>query len=343
MVVPIAVSVTSEAYAASSGALESPAGVIETGYAAELMGVSTQQASADLALQHDALGYVQALQQSGDDVEYDNADATLHVYGQPSPATAPASVADRVVFESRPFQQTPFTGTATPAGCDTSADEYCSPVEGGVRVTDVDECTAGPILSDYYGNTYMAVAGHCAIDGDSIPDQPFTSLTWPGLSKCNVGNSTVSVDAPWIGYDIAIEPASTGTCGGMTPYIHDWEFGTNIPQQGAVNAAKGEVVCHRGITSLYACGVVQVADVESHIGPYSNGNSYWIKNTDRICMYGAPGDSGGTVSDSTYPGAITGTMLAVGSEPKCGGADTLSIEQQIFAILSIHNLYVLEG
>jgi hypothetical protein len=63
MVPPIAVSLTSEAYAASSAALESPAGVIETAHAAELMGVSTQQADADLALQHDALGYVQALQQ----------------------------------------------------------------------------------------------------------------------------------------------------------------------------------------------------------------------------------------------------------------------------------------
>jgi hypothetical protein len=103
------------------------------------------------------------------------------------------------------------------------------------------------------------------------------------------------------------------------------------------------VVCHRGITSLYACGVVKETDVESYISGYSNGNSYWIKNTDRICMYGAKGDSGGTVSDSTYPGAITGTYLAVGPDAECGGTDTISIEQQIFAILSIHNLYVLEG
>jgi hypothetical protein len=109
MVIPIVASFTSEAYAASSAALESPSGVIETSYAAELMGVSTQQAAADLALQHDAIGYVQALQQSGDDVEYDNADATLRVYGPPSPAAAPTSVTDHIVLESQPFQQTPFT------------------------------------------------------------------------------------------------------------------------------------------------------------------------------------------------------------------------------------------
>jgi hypothetical protein len=228
--------------------------------------------------------------------------------------------------------------------CSRVANEYCSPVEGGSRISsNVGECTAGPILSDYNGNTYMATAGHCIIEGDTVPHRSFTSYTWPGLSLCNVGNATVTVDAPWVGYDIAIEPASTGTCGGMTPYIHDWEFGTNIPQQGAVNAAKGEVVCHRGVTSLYACGTVRATGVESLIGPYSNGNSYWIKNTDQICMYGAHGDSGGTVSDSTYPGAITGTYLAVGSEASCGGTDTISFEQQIFTILSIHGLYVLGG
>jgi hypothetical protein len=61
----IVVSTTSGAYASSSTAPESPAGVISASYAAELLGVSTQQASADLALQHDAVDYVQALQQGG--------------------------------------------------------------------------------------------------------------------------------------------------------------------------------------------------------------------------------------------------------------------------------------
>jgi hypothetical protein len=342
----VSVCAATGAQAAPAVGQESSDGVLITAYAARVMDVAPGQAAADLALQHNAFHYLQSLQRAGDTAWYDNKDATMHVYGPPSGSPPPAAIAADVKFDAEPYKQTPYAGITAPVSCGTSAYEYCTPVEGGARVSEsgVGDCTAGPIVEDYsHVDEYMITAGHCDISGDTVLHQPFTSLLWPSLYSCAVGNATVTVDAPWTGYDIAVEPASTGTCGGMAPYIHDWQFGTDIPQQGAVTAAVGEVVCHRGITSLYACGTVIAAGVPTTIGPYSDGHDYSIQNTDQICMYGAPGDSGGTVSDATYPGAITGTMLSAGPDPYCGGTDTISIEQQIFTILNLHGVYVVGG
>lgn len=122
----------------------------------------------------------------------------------------------------------------------------------------------------------------------------------------------------WSGYDAAITPI-TG-CGGVIPYYHDWEFGTDTHMEGAVNTQfVGEYVCHYGVTSLYACGTIRAVNVPSVIN-YESGK-YSVQETDQVCGYAASGDSGGPVTDGTYTGDATGITLAVGPEPSCGGTN----------------------
>jgi len=273
----------------------------------------------------------------------------VHVYEPPSAAAsntfasaqAPAAATTHVVLDATPHEQTPITTPAPAESCGDYA--FCSPIEGGSWLSSyAGNCAAGPIASDSYGNWYMLGAGHCDILGSSVLPGPIGSVRWPGLTNCNVGNPTVSVDAPWTGVDILIEPAHNApspNCNGMTPYLRNWRINRDILQQGAVKAVDGEVVCHYGWQPpYYSCGAVLATNVISEeVEP--NGAVYPVHNTDQICMFGRGGDSGGTVSDATYPGAITGTVLLGGAYSGCAGGN-YEAEQQIYEILGLHGLYV---
>jgi hypothetical protein len=311
--------------------------------ASSVMGVSTAQAAEDLEVQHAAFHTIGELTEAGDNVWFDNQTATVHIYGSVTSVAIPASVASHVVYDTTLHSFPARTTVTTAASCGTSrlTEDYCSPLEGGGKIDHMSgaksgECSVGFMVRSYSGTPYIITAAHCVTWGTTFYTNSFTSEIWPGLKECEVGSPVSGISA-WSGYDAAISPI-TG-CEGVTPYIHNWETGANIHQEGATNTQYvGEYVCHFGVTSLYACGTIVAVNVPSVI-KYETGE-YAIKETDQVCGYAAPGDSGGPVTDGTYTGDATGITLAVGPEPKCGGTDTLWIEQRIFAVLNLFDVYV---
>jgi hypothetical protein len=124
--------------------------------------------------------------------------------------------------------------------------------------------------------------------------------------------------------------------------IHNWINGVNTHQEGATNTQYvGEYVCHWEVTSLHQCGTIRAVNVPTAINYADTGSGEWtIQQTDQVCGYAAPGDSGGPVTDGTYQGDATGLLLAAGPQPSCGGTNTIWIEQRIFAVLNLFNVYV---
>ncbi|HLM85862.1 MAG TPA: S1 family peptidase [Solirubrobacteraceae bacterium] len=311
--------------------------------ASSVMGVSTAQAAEDLEIQHAAFHAIGELIEAGDQVWFDNQTATVHVYGT-STVQIPEAITNHIVYDTTPPNFPASTKPMDVLSCGTSAKEYCSPLEAGVRLAhtfpgnpEADYCTAGfMVRSDSTGAPYMLTAGHCAGGGTTFYSSSFTTKTWPKKHTCDVGEP-VTGDAPWGGYDVAMMPV-TG-CAGVIPYYHDWEFGTDTHVEGAINTQfVGEYVCHYGITSLYACGTIRAADVPSIV--VDEGLEWEIYETDQVCGYAAPGDSGSPVTDGTYTFAATGLISAGGPSPSCGGTDTFWIEQRIFAALNIFGVYV---
>lgn len=311
-------------------------------YAAEVMGVSTSQAAEDLAVQHASFHTIGELVNAGDQVWFDNNTATIHVYGTVT-TSMPSTVASHIVHDTTPhsFPASKTVMTADSCGTSRKTEDFCSPMEAGEKIDHQSgakgsECTAGFMVRDYSGNPYMLTAAHCVLWGTTFFENPFYTYTWPSRSECQPGPWVGGI-SPWSGYDAAITPING--CGGVIPYYHDWEFGTDTHMEGATNTQYvGEYVCHFGVTSLYACGTMRAVNVSTTI-KYESGE-YSIKETDQVCGYAAPGDSGGPVTDGTYTGDATGILLAAGSESSCGGTNTLWTEQRIFADLNLFNVYV---
>jgi hypothetical protein len=328
---------------AETSAWDSP-GSVET--AAKVIGVSTSQAAEDLTVQHEAHQTIGELIEAGDHVWFDNKTATVHVYGPPTSVAIPSSVANHTVHDATPhsFPAIKIVATADSCGTSRSYEEYCSPLEAGVRIAHHSgglfvNCTAGFMVRDYSGNPYMLSAGHCNIWGTTFYENPYTSETWPGLGECQMGPWVHGI-SPWSGYDASITPI-TG-CGGVIPYIHNWETGVNTHQEGATNTPfVGEYVCHWGVTSLHQCGIEVATNVATTVNYGESGSGEWsIKETDQVCGYTAPGDSGGPVTDGTYQGDATGILIAGGPYNPCGGTKTLWIEQRIFADLNLFGVYL---
>jgi hypothetical protein len=333
---------TTEAGAAAWNSPES----VET--AAKVMEVSTAQAAEDLTVQHDAHRMIGELIEAGDQVWFDNKAATVHVYGTATSAAVPSSVASHIVHDTTPrnFPARKTVTIADSCGTSRSYEEYCSPLESGVRTEHnsgglVRDCTAGFMVRDYSSNhnPYLLTAGHCNIYGTTFFTNPDTSETWPGLQGCEIG-PWVSGISPWSGYDMAITPV-TG-CYGVIPYMHNWITGVDTHQEGATNTPYvGEYVCHWGVTSLFQCGTEVAVNVSSEVNYSGEGSGTWlIKATDQVCGYAAPGDSGGPVTDGTYKGDATGILISAGPDNNCGGTKTLWAEQRIFTILNQFGVYV---
>ena len=312
--------------------------------AAVAMGVSTGQAAEDLAVQHDAFHTIGELIQAGDRVWFDNQTATVHLYGPAVSVTISPSIASHIVHDEA-LHTTPVGSTTERAdSCGTSrkTEDYCSPAESGEKLDHQSgakgtECTAGFMVRDYSSNhnPYLITAAHCVTWGTTFYENPFYTYTWPGRTECQPGPWVHGI-APWSGYDAAITPI-TG-CGGVTPYIHNFENGVDTHQEGATNTPYvGEYVCHWGVTSLHQCGTELAVNVSTTIN-YESGE-YVIKETNKICGYAAPGDSGGPVTDGTYTGDATGILLASGTS-QCGPTKTQWTEQRIFAILNQLGVYV---
>jgi hypothetical protein len=324
---------------------------VESSTAANAMGVSRSQATEDLVVQHEAFQTIGEMIETGSQVWFDNKTATVHVYRPSTSVTIPAAVASHVVNEAAPrtFPASSTVGKAAGCGTSRSSEEFCSPIEAGEKIKHSisggpkGDCTAGFMVRDYSGNPYILTAGHCSIWGTTFYENPFTSKAWPGLMNCTVG-PWVHGASPWSGYDAAIMPV-TG-CEGVIPYIHNWETGVDTHQEGATDTQfVGEYVCHWGLStkSLHACGTIFAVNVPSKINYSKTGSGEWtIQQTDQICAYGQPGDSGGPVTDGTYTGDATGIMLAFGTDftdcPQGNGA--LIIEQRIFTVLGLFNVYV---
>jgi hypothetical protein len=328
-----------------ASAWNSPASV-ET--AAKVIGVSTAQAAEDLTVQHEARQTITELMEAGNHVWFDNKTATIHVYGPSTSVAISPSVASHIVHDTtlHVFPARTTETTADSCGTSRSYEEYCSPLQPGVRIDHQSgsinvNCTAGFMVRPY-GNdevVYMLSAGHCNIWGTTFYENSYTSETWSGLKSCTMGPSTHGI-SPWSGKDMSITQI-TG-CDGVTPYMHNWETGVNTHQEGATNSQYvGEYVCHWGVTSLHQCGTDVATNVESKINYEESGSgTWWIKETDQVCGYAAPGDSGGPVTNGTYPGDATGILIAAGPDDGCGGDDTLWIEQRIFAALNAFDVYI---
>lgn len=348
LIVPLLLTLglTSNAEAAATDP-EAPAWNTTAGaeYAASVMGVSTAQAAEDLTLQHDAFHTIGKLIEAGDQVWFDNDTAMVHVYGPSTSVAIPSSVASNIVHDATPHTVPVSNKPEQAASCGTSrkTEDFCSPMEAGEKLDHQSgakgtECTAGFMVRDYSGNPYMITAAHCVIWGTTFYENPFYTYTWPKRKECQPGPWVHGI-SPWSGYDAAITPI-TG-CGGVIPYYHDWEFGTDTHMEGATNTQYvGEYVCHFGVTSLYACGTIHNVDVTSYIG-YESGE-WGIRETDKVCGYAAPGDSGGPVTDGTYTGDATGILLSSGTNyeacPQGNGA--IFAEQRIFAVLNLFDVYV---
>lgn len=349
LIVPLLLALGLASYAeaapteAESSVWDSPASV-ET--AAKAIGVSTAQAGEDLTVQREAHQTIGEFIEAGDHVWFDNQSATVHVYGPPTSIAIPSSVASHIVHDTtlHSFPAQKIVTVAASCGTSRSSEEYCSPLEPGVRIAHQsgsigDNCTAGFMVRDSSGNPYMLSAGHCNIWGTTFYENPYKSRTWPGLEECQMG-PWVHGASPWSGYDASITPIAG--CGGVTPYIHNWETGVNTHQEGATNTPfVGEYVCHWGITSLHQCGTEVAINVSTTINYEDTGSGKWsIKETDQVCGYAAPGDSGGPVTDGTYQGDATGILIGVGPSNSCGGTKTLWTEQRIFADLNMFGVYV---
>lgn len=331
----------------TSAAWNTPAGAE---YAAHVMNVSPEQAATDLAVQHEAFHGISELIEAGYHVWFDNQNATIHVYGTTAPASVPASVAQHVVYDD----SIPSTsGNASPvyaASCGTSreTEEYCSPAQPGGRIEHDSGgyngyCTAGFFVRDYSNYPYLLTAAHCAIYGTTFFENAFTSKLWPSLKRCELGSPVMGV-SPWSGLDVALMPIVSSTCEGAIPYIHNWETGINTHQEGATNTQyKGEYVCHWGLStkSLHACGTIFELDVPTKINYADSGSGEWtIQETDRVCGYAHPGDSGGPVTDGTYTGDATGLLLGYGTYGGCPNNGAEFIEQRIFAALNAFHVYI---
>lgn len=346
-VVPLLLSLALASSAAAASKAESnwdsPASA-ET--AAKVMGVSATQAAQDLTVQHEARQIISELIEAGDHVWFDNRNATVHVYGSSASVSIPASVAGHTVHDTtlHGFPAHKVVASADSCGTSRSYEEYCSPLEGGVRIAHNSggldaNCTAGFMVRDHSNNPYILSAGHCNIYGTTFFENGYTSETWPGLQGCEIGPWVHGL-SPWSGYDMSIAPV-TG-CNGVTPYMHNWITGVNTHQEGATNTPYvGEYVCHWGITSLFQCGTETSTNVSTRINYAESGSGEWlIRETDQVCGYAAPGDSGGPVTDGTYKGDATGILIATAPDNACGGNKTLWIEQRIFAALNAFGVYV---
>ncbi|HSZ14359.1 MAG TPA: hypothetical protein VK790_10030 [Solirubrobacteraceae bacterium] len=340
-----AAAATAEGQAEAASAWNSPASIAT---AAKVIGVSTTQAAEDLALQHEARQTITELMEAGDHVWFDNTTASIHVYGPTTSVAVAPSIAGHIVHDAtlHVFPAQNVEATADSCGTSRSSEEYCSPLEAGVKIHHQSgainsECTAGFMVRPYGndGVEYMLSAGHCNIWGTTFFENPYTSDTWPGLKGCTMGPWTRG-DSPWSGYDASITEI-TG-CEGVIPYIHNWETGVNTHQEGATNSQYvGEYVCHWGITSLHQCGTDVAANVETKINYEDSGSGkWWIKETDQVCGYAAEGDSGGPVTSGVYQGDATGILLGAGPRQSCGGDDTFWVEQRIFAALGLFDVYV---
>lgn len=350
LIVPLLLSLAlaSNAVAASSEAESNWNSSASAETAAKVMGVSTTQAAEDLTVQHEAHQTIGELIEAGDHVWFDNKTATVHIYGTATSAAVPASVASHIVHDAtlHSFPAHKTVTTAESCGTSRSYEEYCSPLEGGVRIAHNSgglgvNCTAGFMVRDYSSNhnPYILSAGHCNIYGTTFFENGYTSETWPGLQGCEIGPWVHGL-SPWSGYDMSIAPA-TG-CNGVIPYMHNWITGVNTHQEGATNTPYvGEYVCHWGVTSLFQCGTEIATNVSTEINYAESGSGkWWIKETDQVCGYSAPGDSGGPVTDGTYKGDATGILIAGGPDNACGGTNTIWIEQRIFAALNAFGVYV---
>lgn len=321
--------------------------------AASVIGVSAGQAAEDLSVQHEAFYSIQELIEYGDHVWFDNRDATVHVYGPETPAAIPPQVASHVVHDNAPLAERSPTHGGTGGACGTSRsnEDYCTPLEGGGRIEKLNgqlflSCTAGFLVRDYSNNPYMITAGHCADWGTTFYTNGFKSSTsWPNYKECVVG-PWVGGESPWGGHDAAITPV-TG-CGGMTAYAHNWINGVNTHIEGATNTQYvGEYVCHFGIATLYQCGVIHFVSKSYKISYENIGpQEYTVNELDFICGAANHGDSGGPVTDGTYPGVATGIMISLGTDvTDCGtqGNGAFFTEQRIFTILNLFNVYVASG
>ncbi len=328
----------------SSAAWDSPES-IET--AANVIGVSMAQAAEDLAVQHEGHQTITNLMDAGDEVWFDNSTATIHVYGPASPVAIPPVIAEHIVHDTQPHVFPARTPELTAASCGTSriTQEYCSPLQPGVRISHKsgsydDDCTAGFMVRGY-GNdeiAYMLSAAHCNIYGTTFYENSYTSKLWPAKTNCTMGPWTHGV-SPWSGYDASITQI-TG-CGGVIPYMHNWETGEDTHEEGATNSYVGEYVCHWGVTSLHQCGTEVATNVASTVSYEESGSGKWsIKETNQVCGYAASGDSGGPVTSGTYLGDATGILIAVGPEKKCGGDNTLWVEQRISSVLNLFDVYI---
>jgi hypothetical protein len=323
---------------------------VEAQSAARVMEVSDEKAAEDLVVQHEAFHTIGKLMEAGDTVWFDNRSATVHVHGPAVAVAIPSSLDGHIVHDAQEPSLSAPTTVAKAASCGTSrsTEEFCTPVEAGEKIKHViggggpsGYCTAGFMVRDYSGNPYILTAAHCTIWGTTFYENPFTSKTWPGLAKCELTPWVHGV-SPWSGYDAAIIPLAG--CGGMIPYLHNWETGVDTHQEGATNTPfVGEYVCHWGLSvkSLHACGTERSVDVPSNINYEETGSGVWtIQHTDVVCGYVVGGDSGGPVTDGTYTGDATGTVLAAGPDSTCGSTKTFWIEQRIFASLGLFNVYV---
>jgi hypothetical protein len=327
--------------ATAQAATAAPESSKEADRAASAMGVSTAQAAEDLAVQREAFHTIGELIEAGDHVWFDNQDATIHVFGPDTSVTEASSTADHIVRDAA-LRTFPGTKTTTEAAsCGNTTYEYCGPMEAGSYIRKVNGglaagCTAGFLVRDYSGTSYLLTAAHCATWGTTFYTNSFTSDTWPGVVYCEVGPWVTGVSG-WSGYDSAIEPLGSG-CGGMIPYYHNWASGTDTHVQGATNTQYvGEYVCHSGITTHFQCGTIFAANVVSNI-VFETG-TYGIKETDQVCGYANHGDSGGPVADGTYTEVATGTLISGGPYAGCAGGN-LWTEQRIFASLNLFHVYV---
>jgi hypothetical protein len=327
--------------ATAQAATVGPGSTPEAERAASVMGVSTAQAAEDLSVQHDAFHTIGELIEAVDHVWFDNLDATIHVFGPATSVAVPSSIADHIVRDAalRGFPET--KNVAEAATCGNTTYEYCTPMEAGLYIQKINGgpgsfCTAGFLVRDYSGTSYLLTAAHCSTWGTTFYTNSFTSDTWPGFTYCEVGPWVTGI-SPWSGYDAAIEPLGSG-CGGMIPYYHDWSSGADTHVQGATNTQYvGEYVCHSGVTTHFQCGTIFAVNVTSNIA-YETG-TYGIKETDQICGYANHGDSGGPVADGTYKEVATGTLLGAGPRAACAGGN-FWIEQRIFASLNLFHVYV---
>jgi len=343
---------------ASSALGASTAGSTETSWntpaaakaAAEVMQVSQAQAAENLTVQHEAFHTIGKLIEAGDQVWFDNADATIHVYGSTASVAMSTEVARHIVHDAhrRTFPASKVRSTDAAESCGTSrrTEEFCSPMEGGQLITKhipgygTTECTVGFMVRDSSGNPYFLTAAHCAAYGTTFYSEPFSTKEWPSGTACELG-TWVSGLAPWTGYDAAIAPVAGCGGEGMSPWMHDWENGHETHQEGAdFTPYVGEAVCHWGITTLYQCGVEQAVDVSTKISYGNIGHEYTIEETDQVCGGGYKGDSGGPVADETYPGDATGIFIAIAVDNKCAPDKTLWTEERIYVPLNAFHVSI---